>query len=130
MLRKRGSKFGFITSDGCNPSNVDNYNRIEGRTSIPTWFEVIEWFENLYPNIYIEIRKCENLEGESDEVNSFIESIVVTKKTKDKIESCFISNSKVYPVNHLEPTYYKNYKNDILIAAINKAIDYYKSIKQ
>ena len=45
MLRKRGSKFGFITSDGCNPANVDNYNRIEGRTSIPTWFEVIGWFE-------------------------------------------------------------------------------------
>ena len=28
MLRKKGSKFGFITSDGCNPANVDNYNRI------------------------------------------------------------------------------------------------------
>lgn len=131
MLKKRGDKYGFITSNSCNPNIMFNYNLKENHLSIPTWNEVIEWFESLDPSIYIEIRRCENLENESDETNSYIESIVITIKTKYKIKSCFISNAKVYPVNHLEPVCYnyKSYTNNILTVAINQAIDYYKNEK-
>lgn len=67
MLRKRGSKFGFITSDGCNPANVDNYNRIEDRTSIPTWFEVIEWFEEKIEKLREELKVNYKMSGVFEE---------------------------------------------------------------
>lgn len=136
ILRKRGSKFGFITSDGCNPANVDNYNRIEGRTSIPTWFEVINWFENLDPKICIEVRKCDARKNESGKIDSFIE-VVVTKRGKYKIDSDFVYFATVYSKDFFygiggNDETLKTYSNkkDILVAAINKAIDYYKDKKQ
>lgn len=131
ILKKRDDKYGFITSDSCNPNVMFNYNLKENYLSVPTWNEVIEWFENLEHSIRIEIRMCENLENESDEVNSYIECIVITIKTKYKIKSCFVYNAKVYPVNSLEPIHYnyKSYTNNILTVAINQAINYCKNEK-
>lgn len=136
MLRKRGSKFGFITSDGCNPANVDNYNRIEDRTSIPTWFEVIEWFEEKIEKLDVAIQRVDASEYNKGVKNIFIDKLV-TEEGKYKIESdtCFISiidygDKLKYIVADENTLKVYSDKKSILIASINYLIDYYKSIKQ
>lgn len=136
MLRKRGSKFGFITSDGCNPANVDNYNRIKDRTSIPTWLEVIEWFEEKIEKLDIAIQRVDASEYNKGVKNIFIDKLV-TEEGKYKIENdtCFISiidcgDKLKYIVADENTLKVYSDKRSILIASINYLIDYYKSIKQ
>jgi len=136
MLRKRGSKFGFITSDGCNPANVDNYNRIKDRTSIPTWFEVIEWFEGKIEKLNIIIQEVDT-SGYLKGVEDFFICKFLTEEGKYKIDSntCFYSMIRGISIfKHIkaDENTLKVYsdKRSILIASINYLIDYYKSIKQ
>lgn len=129
MLKKRGDKYGFITSNSCNPNIMFNYNLKENHLSIPTWSEAIDWFEELDPKISIDVRRYDTRKNEQGKRSDFVENVF----SKHEINSDFIYFSTVYAKSFFtsirgDEKTSKTYDNkkDILIVAINKAIDFYK----
>ena len=133
ILKKRGDKYGFITSNSCNPNVIFNYNLKENHLSVPTWNEVIEWFSErikMFNLIIQEVDTSNYING----IKDFFIDDFLTEKGKYKVESnkCFCSMIKgIRLLKHIKGNdktgkVYTNRK-DVLISSIDYLIDYYKN---